>query len=213
MGASSMGGSAAAGSIGTAGTPSSAGGPSCANVDCPSVDCGDDQVPVRLPGACCTTCQDKPVGCEDVKCYPLEECRDGYVVAQPPGACCSGCMPKSPPVPCIETGCPQECAPGYVRGDLLGGCCYECLPDPLYCRGNADCVMADKPRSCCGCPEAITRRQYDSELCWSELALPRPIPQSCYPQVTCDALCGACPQADIAACVDHRCTLHSLDLK
>jgi hypothetical protein len=118
-------------------------------------------------------------------------------------------MPKQPgSVACLEIACPEnnECPLGYVRGDKVGGCCYQCLPDPLFCNEEAECVMADRPRSCCGCPEVISRRAYDADACWSDVTAPRMIAQSCYPQVVCDALCAACPPPLHATCIDHRCT-------
>ncbi|HEY6728827.1 MAG TPA: hypothetical protein VI197_32675, partial [Polyangiaceae bacterium] len=98
-----------------------------------------------------------------------------------------------------------------VRGDLMGGCCYECLPDPLFCEQNADCVLADRPHECCGCPEVISRRALDDDACWYSLAEPRTIPPECYPEFTCDALCGACPDSGSAVCVDNRCTQEILE--
>lgn len=213
----STGGSASnvGGSFGTAGNLSVGGEPSCSTANCATVDCGEDEVPVLRPGACCTTCSPKPGGCEDVKCEPVEACAQGYELAQPPGACCVGCVPKPGGVACHEIACPQTSCPlGYVRGDLLGGCCYDCVPDPLHCRNDEDCVMADRPRACCGCPEAITRRQYHDEPCWSELGNPRPLPQACYPQATCDALCAPCENlGNAAVCSEHRCAARGFGLK
>jgi hypothetical protein len=215
-GAAVSGGSAPiAGSIGVAGSVAAGGAPTCADIACALPLCADGAKPVTLPGACCPSCPGPKQGCEDVKCEPVGECADGYVLSFPAGACCPGCLPKEPAsVACIEIACPQTpCQPGYVRGDVLGACCHECLPDPLYCTSASDCVMADKPRSCCGCPEAITRRQFDGEPCWSEVGKPRMVPQSCYPQVTCDALCGACPEPEPVACRGQRCVAGQLGLK
>jgi hypothetical protein len=137
------------------------------------------------------------------------DCGEGYELSQPEGACCKGCVPKPGGVACREIACPPDdvCPPGYVRGDLVGGCCYDCVPDPLFCNDANDCVTADRPRSCCGCPEAISRRMYDADECWSDVQAPRMIPQSCYPQVTCDAVCGMCPPPGPLLCANHRCAL------
>jgi hypothetical protein len=217
-GSTGKAGTATGGSMPTAGGPSMGGavpiggGPNCLAVDCAFPMCADGAMPSVKPGECCPTCPNTD-GCEAVKCEPVSKCGFGYTLSRPPGACCTGCFPD-PGVGCREIACPQtECAPGYVRGDLVGGCCYDCVPDTLYCDEPADCVIADKPRSCCGCPEAITRRQYAEEPCWSEPGVMRMIPQSCYPQVTCDALCGACPDPGAATCIDHRCTQRGLGLK
>lgn len=202
------------GTVGTTGGLSLGGAPSCATVDCATVDCQDDEVPVLAPGACCATCQPRANGCEAVKCQPITDCGDGYELAQPPGACCVGCVPKPGGVACREIACPEtSCAPGYVRGDVLGGCCYDCVPDPLYCREDADCVLADKPRACCGCPEAITRRQFEAEPCWFEPGGERSIPSTCYPDTICDAACGPCSTIEAAKCRGSRCTSRHDGLK
>lgn len=195
------------GTFGTAGSLNLGGAPSCATVTCTAADCLEGQVPVLRPGACCTTCEPQSDGCEEVKCQPVEACAEGYELAQPAGACCVGCVPQPGVVACREVACPQTSCPlGYVRGDEVGGCCYDCVPDPLYCRGIEDCVMAEQPNACCGCPEAITRRQYQREPCWSQPGSPRPLPPTCYPQLTCDALCGACDNdGQIAVCSQRRC--------
>lgn len=215
-GASARSGSpSVGGSFGTAGALSLGGGPNCATVGCPPVACTEEEVAVLTQGACCQTCKPRAGGCEEVTCEPVEACPEGYELAQPPGACCLGCVPKTSGVPCDEIACPQTSCPlGYTRGDLLGGCCYDCVPDPLYCRDNDDCVMADKPRECCGCPEAITLRQYELEPCWSEVGSPRPLPSTCYPQATCDALCAPCVDlGDAADCSEHRCVARGYGLK
>jgi hypothetical protein len=136
-------------------------------------------------------------------------CGPGYMLGKPPGACCEGCVPVPGGVACTEQACPtgNQCPTGYVRGDLVGGCCYDCLPDPLYCSSAADCVVADKPRTCCGCPEPISTRQYNEDPCWSAPDNPRPIPQECYPDAICGAVCGMCPPAGTASCFENRCTV------
>ena len=146
------------------------------------------------------------VGCQNVECQPVMGCPSGYVLSQPAGACCQGCVPQPGGIVCPRVACPHSVCPlGYVGGSLVGGCCTECVPDALFCNDTSDCVVADKPRSCCGCPEIISRRQYDAEPCWSDVATPRMIPQSCYPQVTCDAICGPCPAQPRVSCENHRC--------
>ena len=198
-----------AGSVGSAGSVSVGGGPNCMAVDCADPVCANGAQPVVKPGQCCATCPPSTTGCEDVVCKPVTECPAGYELSQPAGACCQGCVPKPGGVACLEIACPPDntCPVGYVRGDLVGGCCYDCVPDPLYCGDVSDCVTADRPRSCCGCPEAITRREYEADECWSDVNMPRMIPQSCYPQVVCDALCGACAEPGPLLCAQHRCAL------
>jgi hypothetical protein len=209
-GGTSSGGSAtSAGRPGTGGSVSAAGGPNCAAVDCAYPLCSDGAKPVVKPGECCPTCPPPAGGCEDVTCLPVSECGGGYELGQPVGACCKGCVPKGGQVACLQIACPPDntCPAGYVRGDLVGGCCYDCVPDPLYCSDASDCVTADRPRSCCGCPEAISRRTYGADECWSDVDAPRTIPQHCYPQVTCDEVCGACDPAGPLLCAGHRCAL------
>jgi hypothetical protein len=139
-------------------------------------------------------------------CKPLMGCPAGSVLSQAPGACCPSCVPKEP-AGCPEIACPpgDNCPLGYVRGDLAGGCCTDCLPDPKFCNQDSECVIADRPRSCCGCPEAISMRMYLDDECWSLQAMPRMLPQECYPLVVCDAVCGPCPPPGAPRCVDNRC--------
>lgn len=143
--------------------------------------------------------------CSGVECTGRTECPDGRTYGRPDGACCAGCIPDEP-APCPEIACPpgNDCPKGYVRGDYVGGCCSECLPDPAYCEFHEECVMANRPRTCCGCAEAISKRALDDNACWTPVTDPRPIPEECYPDVTCDALCE-CPAPGVAICVDYRC--------
>jgi hypothetical protein len=208
-GRSGTGGSTGtSGSTGKAGS-SGTGGLNCQLVDCAYPVCEDGQEPVTKPGQCCPTCPPPLTGCEGVMCLPVAECGEGYELKRPEGACCEGCVPKPGGVGCLEIACPPDktCPAGYVRGDLVGGCCYDCVPDPQYCRDVADCVVADRPRPCCGCPEAISQRQYAADECWSDVNAPRMIPMECYPQMTCDAVCGACPEPGPLLCASHRCAL------
>lgn len=213
-GASSKGGSSSSagsknmgGSVSTAGSVGTAGTTSCDLVLCAYPECTDGQEPITLPGECCPTCPPPTTGCDDVACEPVMDCPMGYELGTPPGACCQGCLPIPGMVACREIACPPEnhCPLGYVPGDQLGGCCYDCVPDPLFCNTADECVIADKPRSCCGCPEAISMRQYQADQCWSATSMPRMIPQECYPQQICDAVCGACPPPGSAECKNHRC--------
>lgn len=214
-GGSSKAGTSSGGAGSTGGSVSGGGaGPNCEAVDCAAVDCSDDYVSVLAPGACCPTCQPKLGGCENVTCEPVKDCGPGYAFTQPAGACCAGCFPSGTGTACTDIAClDPKCPLGYVPGEIYGGCCYDCVPDPLFCETPDDCVLADKPRSCCGCPEAITLRQYQAEPCWSASSEPRMIPQSCYPQAICDAICGPCEDAGAATCIDHRCTTRGLGLK
>jgi hypothetical protein len=208
-GASAMGGRLGTGGTNSvAGTTSTAGQPTCDLLPCAFPACPDGQMPITPAGECCPSCPPPATGCDNVQCQPVKQCGEGEELQQPAGACCAACMPKPGNVACLEIACPQdkECPLGYVSGDKVGGCCYQCLPDPLFCNEEKECVMADRPRSCCGCPEVISRRAYDADACWSDVADPRMIPQSCYPQVVCDALCAACPPPLEATCIDHRCT-------
>jgi hypothetical protein len=202
------------GSTGTSGATSKAGttgvgGLDCSRVDCADEVCDDGQAPVIEPGKCCKTCPPPVTGCEGVMCLPAIECAAGYELKRPEGACCEGCVPKPGGVGCLEIACAPDktCPAGYVRGDLAGGCCYDCVPDPLYCNEASDCVVADRPRPCCGCPEAISRRQYAADECWSDVNDPRMVPMECYPQMTCDAICNECPPPGELLCSGHRCTL------
>lgn len=146
------------------------------------------------------------LGCQDVECQPVTSCPPDYTSSQPAGACCEGCVPNPGGAACPKVACPHSVCPlGYVRGDLVGGCCTECVPDALFCNEDSECVIADKPRACCGCPEVITRRQYDADPCWSGPPTPRKIPQSCYPEVVCGAVCSPCPSLQRAVCQNHRC--------
>jgi len=206
-GASTMGGKASVGGMtGVAGTIGVAGQPNCDLVLCALPECSDGQMPINPAGECCPSCPPPQTGCDNVMCQPVKNCPEGYTLTQAPGACCAGCQPPPGGVGCPEIACPDDvCPAGYVRGDLVGGCCTECLPDPLFCNSAKDCVLADRPRSCCGCPEVITRRAYDADACWSDVEAPRMLPAGCYPQVICDAICNACPASLGVSCSNHRC--------
>lgn len=230
--ATSGGGNTSA-ATGTSSSASSTTSPNCIGLDCAAIECPDGRSEVP-PGECCPVCvcsdvvcasPDCPNGrietppgyccpqcieelCDGVTCTPPIDCGEGRTFTRPDGACCSGCLPDEPgSVGCVDIACPGDdaCAKGFLRGDLLGGCCYECLPDPLYCEQDADCVIADRPRSCCGCPEIMSERALDDDACWTPVADPRPIPEECYPEVTCDRECDACPEPGGAWCLGNRC--------
>lgn len=198
----------------TSGSAPGGGSTSCDDVPCALPLCAGERA-TTPPGACCPVCSGPKQGCEGVKCEPPSDCKEGYERSLAAGACCPGCLPQVPHgVSCNEVACPETpCQPGYVRGDVLGGCCHECLPDPLYCTEDADCVAADKPRSCCGCAEVITRRQFAAEPCWWEVGHPRSLPSSCYPNVTCDAVCSPCSVPEVVACRGNRCVESHYGLK
>lgn len=178
----------------------------CDQVECEPLDCPSGETVTPL-GSCCAECA-APLLCEGVMCDAPTECPTGYSYERPDGACCAACLPDDPAnVACPEIECPDDktCAAGYTRGDLVGGCCHQCLPDPLYCDDNTDCVIADRPRPCCGCPEVMSTRALDDDPCWSNVDEPRSIPDECYPDQYCDALCGACPDRGQIECVQNRC--------
>jgi len=178
---------------------------SCDQVECEPLDCPSGKT-MLAPGACCEECAGS--GCENVLCAGPTECGSGQSWQRPAGACCGSCLPDEPGnVACLEIACPSDknCSAGYIRGDIVGGCCYDCLPDPLFCEDASDCVLADRPRDCCGCPEVISTRALDDDACWYAVNDPRPIPDECYPDAICDALCGACPNPGQVMCLQNRC--------
>lgn len=205
-GSSNAGDMSGGGSSAVAGTAAAAGAPNCAAVDCAYPACTDGAVPYTPAGSCCPICSPpRTTSCDGVMCQDATSCPQGYKTDLPPGACCAGCVPDGT-AGCLLISCPKSlCPAGYVRGDQLGGCCTDCLPDPKYCNADADCVIADRPRSCCGCPEAISTRMYAADDCWSMPSAPRMVPQDCYPQAVCDAVCGACAPPGIARCENHHC--------
>src|SRR5690606_24035220 len=141
---------------------------SCDDVPCLGLACAGG--PTML---CCPTCPEPPpASCENVVCRPPSDCPAGSSWSRLSGACCAGCVPDPGGVACDEIVCDDICPPGYVNGDALGGCCHDCVPDPLYCTADADCIIADRPRSCCGCPEVISTRAYAEDLCWSTPTVP-----------------------------------------
>ncbi len=221
-GSSATGGSVGAGgSVGKAGSSSTGGSVSvggavnCDAVDCAFPVCADGQTPITIAGTCCPTCPPPQLGCSNVMCKSVAAgCSAGYVVGQPAGACCQGCVPGPMGVMCPKIACSESTCPlGYVRGDLVGGCCTECVPDALFCNDDSECVVADRPRPCCGCPEAISVREYDADQCWSDVVKPRPVPKSCEPQFFCDAICAACAPPLSPVCRSHRCVQTALGLK
>jgi hypothetical protein len=183
------------------------GGMSCDLVLCAYPECDDGAEPFVPPGQCCPVCSPVRVGCELVMCEPVMGCAAGYELGTPPGACCEGCLPKPGEVACPELACPPDdhCPLGYVRGDVVGGCCTDCVPDANFCNTAAECVIADRPRPCCGCPEPISVRAYKADPCWSAVDMPRMIPAECQPVFVCDAICGDCAAPGQPSCVEHRC--------
>lgn len=177
---------------------------SCSLAECEPLDCPSGRT-LTPAGACCPQCAEAQ--CEGVVCEGPTTCDSNSTFSRPAGACCAACL-QLPGVGCALVACPEdlECPSGYVAGDLVGGCCYECLPDPLYCFDSGDCVLANRPRTCCGCEEAISTRALEDDPCWVPAGEPWDIPAECYPEVTCDALCGECPDPGEVACVDYRCT-------
>jgi hypothetical protein len=177
----------------------------CTGALCVAVTCDGGAEPIYEPGNCCPTCP--APSCAGVQCEPLSPCAEGYAYGKAPGACCAGCLPDPNGVLCAEIICREPmCPAGYVSGEVQGACCDDCVPDPLYCNTDADCTIADKPRSCCGCPEAVSTRLLADDPCWFAIDTPRDLPSECYPDAICDAFCGACPAPGVASCVDHRCT-------
>jgi len=175
----------------------------CDDVLCEPLDCPFGSI-IDQPGHCCAECV--ALACEGVECEQPIECASGRTYSRPEGACCAGCMPDGP-ASCNDIECAPDvaCAPGYVRGDLMGGCCYECLPDPLYCESAHDCVRADRPSSCCGCPEVISTRALDDNPCWRPVEASHPLPDECYPDPSCDIICDECPELGAPDCIDNRC--------
>lgn len=178
----------------------------CTGGECEPLDCPSERV-VTPAGACCSECAH--LQCEGVVCDGPTECGAGSSFSRPAGACCAACLQPPDAVACSLIGCPEQpqyCPPGYVAGDLAGGCCYECLPDPLYCVADTDCALANRPRTCCGCEEVISTRALDDDPCWVPVGEPWDIPEECYPDFTCDAVCGACPDPGGVVCENNRCT-------
>ena len=206
-GVGTSGSTSTGGSVGVAGSVSMGGGPNCEAVDCPDPVCANGSMPVRVPGQCCPTCSPEPSSCDGVQCKPVMSCDMGYTLEQPAGACCEGCVPNPGGVACPKIACPagNQCPLGYIRGDEMGGCCTDCVPDPLFCNADDDCAIADRPRPCCGCPEAISMREYLADECWSLVAMPRMLPPECQPAFVCDAICSPCPPPGKAVCSNHRC--------
>jgi hypothetical protein len=203
------------GGPGSGGVSGSGGSAPCLDIPCPDVDCVTGSHQEARPGECCPSCvPDKSPhpSCATVVCEPPpSSCRPDYVVGRAPGACCTSCVPigtATPPPECqlLDCATPPLCPAGYYNAPPSLDCCGRCMPDPLYCRENRDCVIADRPRSCCGCPELISVREYEEDACWSDVAAPRPIPSSCYPEAVCGAICGACALPFGAYCgTDNRC--------
>jgi hypothetical protein len=186
---------------------------SCANTVCAQPICPPGVGLVTPPGACCPVCASNSTdSCSQVVCnLTPQPCPQGYMPGREPGACCAGCVPNGDPISinCSGVACPaieQLCSLGYTPGHYMSECCDGCIPDPKYCQHDSDCLIADRPRSCCGCPEAISIRMYQEDACWFDVSAPRPIPQSCYPQAVCGAYCGVCAPPGTAMCVGNQCT-------
>ncbi|HEY3495857.1 MAG TPA: hypothetical protein VGK73_14265 [Polyangiaceae bacterium] len=177
---------------------------SCENVDCSYEECPTGFVPARPEGACCDVCV-AINGCDGVLCEPPVECAPGYLWQRPPGACCGACRPAEGTFGCDDIACPDlECSLGYTVGNPSnGGCCYECVPDPLYCVTNDDCMIATKRVGCCFCPEVISRRLYQEDLCW-EAGDGRFPPFECG-FTACDVACAPCPDTGEPWCIENQC--------
>jgi hypothetical protein len=177
----------------------------CSSVTCPTLDCPPQRV-TREFGACCASCAKAP-SCDGVACEdrPSGGCGEAASWQQKPGACCSQCLGHEP-VGCPEIACsPQTCAPGYVQGDLVGGCCFQCSPDPWFCRGDSDCMIAERPATCCECAGAISIRMYEEDRCWFDPRAPRELPPECNPGTMCGRVCEPCSIPEKARCIDNRC--------
>jgi hypothetical protein len=205
-GAAASGGSTAMGGAVSVGG-SGVGGWGCDLVLCAYPECADGAEPFMPPGQCCPICSPIRAGCDLVMCEPVMGCASGYERRTPPGACCEGCVPKPGGVACPEIACPtgNNCPLGYVRGDALGGCCTDCVPDPNFCHTAADCLIADRPRGCCECPEPISVRAYKADACWSAPSMPRVVPKECVPLDVCPAICVPCPPPGPFSCSENRC--------
>jgi hypothetical protein len=140
----------------------------------------------------------------------VTSCPTGFVIERERGACCDTCHPNAnaqyPNCEVVDCAPPRNCPIGYHHVLPSYRCCNECEPDPNYCQNDADCIIAELPYACCGCPVAIGTRLYVTDACYSALALPRSVPMSCQSQAVCSVACGVCPVPGIAACVDHSCT-------
>jgi hypothetical protein len=208
-GGQATGGYVAGGYAGVGGFAGS-GGMNCETVDCAYFDCPPDSVSATLAGSCCPTCIPLAPSCSNVNCAAATNCPTGFVRQRLPGACCDGCVPVNPPEPpnCMMVNCapPRDCPLGYRHSQPVYNCCNDCEPDPNYCQVDSDCIVAQKPSGCCGCPSAISTRLYQQDSCYSAVDTPRPIPSECIPDVMCAMICGACPSSGIATCIDHQCT-------
>jgi hypothetical protein len=204
VGGQAAGGNAAGGSF--AGT----GGMNCALVDCAFPICPPNSTWATLAGNCCPTCVPIDPSCSSVVCSPVTSCNPGFVRQRPLGACCDSCVPVNPPAPpdCIMYSCapPTNCPLGYRHSQPVYNCCNDCEPDPNYCELDSDCLIAQKPSGCCGCPSSISTRLYAQDNCYSATNAPRSVPSQCLPQVICDMMCGACPPTGVPACLNHQCT-------
>ncbi len=213
-GNNSSGGGRIGGSSSTGGQSAGAGGADgCpADVACAAIGCGPGFHSVLRPGECCPSCDPDPMppSCKGVECSP-PQCRPGYAPGPIPGACCHGCVENGDPIEpinCTAVDCTDatKCPLGYHPEVSQGSCCAICVPDPGYCQVDSDCLIADRPRACCGCPEAISERHYQNDVCWSDAAAPRPLPEHCTPQVFCAAICAPCAAPGEARCVERHCT-------
>lgn len=146
-------------------------------------------------------------GCDGAECGPPIECELGSSWQRLPGACCGACLRDPGPIGCLDIACLElDCVPGYTAGNPSnGGCCYECVPDPLYCVTNDDCLIAIKEsEGCCPCPQVISRRLYEEDLCWSG-PTDRISPIGCGFTACGDVSCEPCPDTGEPWCIDHHC--------
>jgi hypothetical protein len=175
----------------------------CGSVTCPTLNCPPERI-TREFGACCDSCARAP-SCDDVACggRPSSGCSESASWHHRPGACCGQCEWQGG---CPEIACsPHVCPRGYVQGDLVNGCCSQCLPDPWFCEIDSDCMIAERPATCCECSGAISIRMYEEDRCWFDPRAPRALPPECDPGTMCGRACEPCPIPDKARCLDNRC--------
>jgi len=169
-------------------------GSACVQPPCPApVDCPGGEL--IQPECGCPHCTAALPGCELVICPPDASdapCPPDSVWFRPSGACCGACMPVE--VSCVEIACPAlTCAPGFAPGDGVSACCDQCVPDPKYCETYEDCFLAKRVDDCCGCPIAVSVREFNEDPCLISDSSHRVPPTSCGVPSDCDAPCE-CPE-------------------
>ncbi|XP_022610122.1 kielin/chordin-like protein [Seriola dumerili] len=104
----------------------------CSIEECLPAVCPAGQKPVKIPGKCCSECQDSGVSC--LHQGTVYHCNEQWEVDE-----CTSCTCVSGDVHCRSERCPPlTCATDEMPAVVPGLCCPHCLPRPATCIAFGD---------------------------------------------------------------------------